>query len=206
MNNQDGIRDMALQDRWSSFMDAPSTYADPLRLVPCFGGELGPDGCARLLTVPRLSSRLSKLILRSYNLSAEALPEDRHIVDVALSNADQLRTLALRAGAIYWSNTLAGTVLSSTVREFTSRLGDDLWMFSLQHRELGGPEQTFSSVEEAVSRLKSDGWRCLSAWCNTQSDDIGRRVRLKLPPDAYLDAPADGDIADLGPSIVRAAV
>jgi hypothetical protein len=190
---------------WSTFISSPVSYIHPDRFSACFGGEIGPRGCKNLIAASRLSRRLSDLISSAYNLAGAEPPASDEDQAIALMPQNRLEQIAQRAGAIYWGNTLASVVLSQDVAAFSKILGDDLWMLSLRNRDVAGPVQTFGSVDEACATLADDGWRCLSAWCNSQTAGVGRRVRLKLAPHEHLDAASEEPIADLGPAIIRRA-
>jgi hypothetical protein len=65
--------------------------------------------------------------------------------------------------------------------------------------------------------VTEDGERCFAAWCQSLSDAVAARVRLKLPPREALDGQprmrvhvgviprVHTHIAEIGPSIVRRA-
>lgn len=190
---------------WSTFESNPISYIDQERFAACFGGAIGQKGCKRMISTPRLSGRLSEIISSAYKLGPCPEPSDNDDRAIALMSKDKLTDLAQRAGIIYWGNTLASIVRSQEVNAFSSILGNDLWMLALQNRDLAGPIATFDSVEAACKEIADDGWKCLSAWCNSQASGTGRRVRLKLAPHDHLDAASESPIADLGPAIVRRA-
>lgn len=190
---------------WSTFESDPVSYIDQDRFSACFGGAIGKKGCKRMISTPRLSQKLSEIISSAYNLGPCQEPSNTEDRTIALMSSDKLTTLAQRAGIIYWGNTLASIVLSRDVNAFSSRLGNDLWMLALQNRSIAGPVLSFNSVDAACDAMRDDGWTCLSAWCNSQDEGTGRRVRLKLAPNDHLDATSESPIADLGPAIVRRA-
>jgi hypothetical protein len=196
----------SVPDGWDDFINRPVTYTHPMRLSVCFGGEIGPVGCARLLETRRMTNRISFRILKAYDLSDCAAPESADDLAIALASAEELQALARRAGAICWSNTLAGLVLARDADAMSKMLGDDVWMLALKNRDLGGPARSIDTVENAMTELENDGWRCLSAWCCAQGEGIGRRVRLKLPPNPELDVEPEGPIAQTGQEIARRAI
>ncbi|GGE35976.1 type III secretion protein [Agaricicola taiwanensis] len=190
---------------WSVFMSAPVTYIHPQRFSACFGETIGAKGCERMIATPRLAKRLSDLITNAYNLGPAEAPASEEDLLIALMPGERLEQLARRAGAIFWGNTLGNVVLSQDVAGFSKSLGDDQWMLALHNRDLAGPAQPFDSVEKACASLADDGWKCLSAWCSSQTPGVGRRVRLKLAPHEHLDATSEEPIASLGPAIIRRA-
>ncbi|TIO09358.1 SctK family type III secretion system sorting platform protein [Mesorhizobium sp.] len=190
---------------WRSFLEWPADYAEPRRLAECFEGTIGEDACERMLRTQRLGPRLSALLLDHYRLDA-SMPEVEELdATIALSSAEQLEQTALRAGAIYWSDSFAGSILGHTTAALHEQLGEALCTFAMKHRDLAGPAQPLDPLDGIRDRVFADGWRCIGAWCHAAPASMGRRVLLKLPPDDLVDRLPDAPFADTGTAIVRRA-
>ena len=205
MTDADASRPRSRPNGWDHFLHYPVSYADPARLSVCLDDEIRPEVCTRLLSTRRLANRLSARLVKSYDLNDCEPPQADLDAEIALADVEALTAIARRAGAIYWSNSLSGLVLAKEVTAVSEALGDEVWMLALRNRALGGPARPIGDIDEAMTELTNDGWRCLSAWCCAQDDAIGRRVRLKLPPNPDLDVVPEGKIAEVGPEITRRA-
>lgn len=196
----------SLQQEWRSFLHEPAAYVDSVRLAACFGDAVSPELCNRLKTSLRVRDRLSRLILEHYGPAPEeaepSLEIDRTI---ALMSVESLSSLALGSGAIYWSEAIAGTVLSETVEALHKGLGETVWTLALRHRELAGPARSLNPVDTLTDRIFEDGWRCLAAWRLAQPKGVAMRVNLKLPPDRSFDEVPVAPFDSLGSAIVRCA-
>jgi hypothetical protein len=200
-----GIQNSALD--WSAFIRRPAEWVDPLRLNACFDNRFTPELCGRLKQTPRLQTKVSKLISGNYELgpSLAALKMSDADRAIALTSHDRLIALVRRAGAIYWAKAIAGVVLAQQVKTLYAQLGEELYVFALGHQDLAGAKQQFEPLDEASAQIELDGLHCLGAWCHAQLDDIGKRVRLRLPASPALDDPPEPPFAEIGPSIVRRA-
>ncbi|MDZ5453357.1 hypothetical protein [Labrys sp. ZIDIC5] len=192
-------------DAWQSFLHKPALHAIAPRLAPCFGGTLGDEACAHLLTADRLETRLSSLIGEHYGFSPQEPQVEAGDRAIALSDADELGDIALKAGAIYWATAFAGVIRRETTTALHAQLGEALCEFAVLNRDLAGPEQDLEPIADLAGRVAADGWRCLGAWCSIMPAGVGARVRLKLPPSPELDDIAPAPFAQLGPPIVRRA-
>jgi hypothetical protein len=192
---------------WEAFLAQPALYIDVSRLADCFDGQLGVDLCARLKTSRRLKERLSALVCSRYGLARCAATEAVSDIDrsIALRPAEQLNELARRAGAIYWADSIANTILAADAAAVDSALGAALCAVALAHRDLSGPMRPLTPYDQLGSRVMEDGLRCVGAWCGTQPDGVGTRVRLKLAATLALDGPTEAPFDNLGPAIVRRA-
>jgi hypothetical protein len=189
---------------WRSFMLTPGRYAEPAHIRSCFNGAINAQLAAKLVACARIEDRLSSLLIAHHRLSRwldlEACPErDRAI---ALLPQAEFAGVARRAGAIYWSASLATAVLGNEVAALQRQLGEDLYQFALAHRGLGGPIQGLHPFEALDMKLLADGWRCFEGWRRSQQRAVAERVLLKLPPE-YEDAPPDRPFMEKGPEIVR---
>jgi hypothetical protein len=161
-----------------------------------------------LRAAERLQSRLSSMITEFYALAAPVSPEAASPADqrVALLTSGKTRELFRRAGAVYWANPIANAVRAEEVRWLRARLGEALYAFALATRELSGTSGKIDLTDEMDAKIAEDGMRCLAAWCQSQPQAIGGRVRLKSPASPVLDDAADGPFNEIGPAIVRCAV
>lgn len=192
---------------WQAFLDEPAAYAEPLRLAACFDGAIGEAACVRLLGTARLRTRLSNLLAKHHRLPA---PLDVAEIDeadraVALASAEELREIALRAGAIYWANSFAGIIDGQKTAALHTALGEELCAFAVANRDLAGAPQPHPPAGEIRERVASDGWQCLAAWFDAVPAFVAARVRLKLPPDELVDDAPASAFAESGPRIVRRA-
>ncbi|PRH89359.1 hypothetical protein C5L14_01855 [Labrys okinawensis] len=192
-------------EAWRSFVHKPALHTIASRLAPCFGGTLGDEACAHMLTAERLEPRLSRLIGEHYGFSAGEAQVDEEDRAIALCDAERLADLALKAGAIYWAVSFAGVIRRETTAALHARLGEALCEYAVLNRDLAGPEQVLEPIADLAERVAADGWRCLGAWCDAMPAGVGVRVRLKLPPSPDLDGTAPAPFAQLGPPIVRRA-
>jgi len=191
---------------WEAFFAHPALYIDVSRLADCFDGQLGVDLCARLKTSRRLKERLSALVCSRYGLARSPATETSDIDrSIALRPAEQLNELTRRAGAIYWADSIANTILAADAAAVDSALGAALCAVALAHRDLSGPMRPLTPYDQLGLRVMEDGLRCLGAWCGTQPDGVGTRVRLKLAASLALDGPTEPPFDNLGPAIVRRA-
>ncbi|WP_163266866.1 SctK family type III secretion system sorting platform protein [Chelativorans alearense] len=209
MTQENGI-EPAGQGEWLAFLREPAAYAAPERLAPCFAGAVSWRGCERLLAEKRLRPRLSALLRRQYDLPSvineaeeDFDPDDRLI---ALSSGERVADLVLRAGAIYWANTIAGAVLGREAAALRTALGGELCALAVANKDIAGPPQPIGPVETLRDRVEGDGWKCLAAWRHAVDPAIGARFRLKLPLSAPLDDAPEESFAASGPAIVRRAV
>ena len=193
---------------WDAFVTQPALYIEPSRLAACFDGMVGPELCTRLKSSLRLEERLSDLVHSRYGLAHAIAAEDVSDIDrsIALRPSEQLAEIARRAGAIYWANSIANTVLAADAAAFDAALGETLCVVALANRDLSGPMQPLTPYDQLGSRVVEDGLRCLGAWCKAQSPGVGLRVSLKLPPNPALDDAVNRPFDELGPAIVRRTV
>jgi YOP proteins translocation protein K (YscK) len=192
---------------WLSFMMQPVRYVDAARFAACFDGAVAPALSQRMRSNTRLQDRLSALIQTRYKLDGWIDPHTLDAADrtVALAGPAELAALALRAGSIYWSASIAGTVLAKAVNALQQQLGDSLVGFAIGQRDLAGPIQSLDPLDSVGGRIGADGWRCLAAWCDAAPVGIGARVRLKLPQDSIADQPCPAQFKDNGAAIIRRA-
>jgi hypothetical protein len=193
---------------WATLMNRPVAYIDATRLAACFGGSIRVALCERLLAAGRLQDRLSAMVNDFYSLAAPigpdaAIPADQR---VTLRPAGRTRDLVRRAGVLYWANAIANTVRAEDVRRLRGRLGDALYAFAIANRQLSAPSQMLDLADATDTRIDEDGMRCLGAWCQSQPEAVGGRVRLKSPASAALDGSADSPFNEIGPAIIRCAV
>lgn len=208
MNQQDKAGRSRGQDGWKTFLWEPAAYADPERLALCFEGKIGRGACERLLANGRLYDRLSTLLEEYYALAP--LSDDADTVNdldrkIALSSVDGLNDLILRAGAVYWADVLASTILGRKAAALRAVLDGELITFAAANRGLAGPPQPIEPIETLRERVETDGWRCLAAWRHAVDPAIGARFRLKLPVNAPLDEIPASPFVEAGPEIVRRA-
>ncbi len=192
---------------WLASSDDLAATIDPERLSECFDRHIRPDLCARLKMSARLQERLSGIISARFDLLP--LPHewsgnegDKALV---LASPDALTEIVSRAGAIYWSAAIAGTVLAVDVAALRDEIGDELCRFAVKHRDLAAPGLSLPPRDRLSEEISAAGWRCLAAWCETADPAIGARVRLKLPPHDILDTAVRQDFRERGPQIIRRA-
>ena len=190
---------------WSTLMYRPVAYIDPARLAAVFGGTVTIALCERLRAAERLQDRLSAMIMAFYALKAPLDPgktaaDDRR---VALTPPERTAELVRRAGAIFYADAIASAVRADDVRRLRAHLGEGLYAFALANRDLSGPSRGVTIVA-GTDVVDDQGLRCLAAWCRSQPEAVGARVRLKSPPSAALDG-LDTAVIDIGPAIVRRA-
>jgi hypothetical protein len=193
---------------WPTLMNRPSVYIDVTRLAACFDGGVRVELCERLRAADRLQDRLSAMITEFYALAAPVSPQAASPADqkVALLTSGKTRELVRRAGAVYWANAIANAVRAEEVRWLRARLGEALYAFALANRQLSRASEKIDLTDEMDVQIAEDGMRCLGAWCQSQSEAIGERVRLKTPAGPALDDSADGPFKEIGPAIIRCAV
>ena len=193
---------------WLSFMTEPARYIDPARFTAFFDGSVSPALSRQLQRNQRLQHRLSSLLHAHYKLDGAIDPQTLGDADkaVALATPDGLATLAVRAGAIYWSAAIASTVLAKAVTALQQQLGEALITYAMDHRDLAAPtRRSLEPLETVGERIQADGWRCLADWCDASPPGIALRVRLKLPPGSLADQPALPLFKDKGAAIIRRA-
>lgn len=192
---------------WQEFASNPASYAAASRIAACFDDSLSATVCVALTRSPRVRTRVNTLIQRTYRLAPlrpdEACSEPDKAI--ALAPADRLAVIARRSGAIFWSAAIANVMVARQVAKLHEQLGEDVYRFALTQREFAGPPRSIEPLTEAGASIARDGWRCLAAWCQAQSEAVGARVRLKLPPSEAIDQKAASPFAELGPEIVRRA-
>jgi hypothetical protein len=147
------------------------------------------------------------MIAEVYRLAAPVGPDAASPADqkVALVTLGKTAELIRRAGAVYWANAIANAVRAEEVRWLRARLGESLCALALANRQLSGPSAKIDLTDEMDVEITESGMRCLGAWCQSQPEAIGERVRLKSPTSAALDDSADGAFKEIGPAIIRCA-
>jgi hypothetical protein len=204
---------------WETFMRQPAAYIDAARLAVCFDNQFSAELCGRLQSAGRLRDKLSTLINTHYALAAPVEQDAVGDLDrnIALSPVERLADVVRRAGAIYWANAIANVLLAERVNRLHEQLGEAVCAFALANRDLSGPGEVLEPLADAGARVTEDGERCFAAWCQSLSDAVAARVRLKLPPREALDGQprmrvhvgviprVHTHIAEIGPSIVRRA-
>jgi hypothetical protein len=192
---------------WETLMNRPPAYVDVTRLAVCFEGRIGVRLCERLQGTSRLQDRLSAMISAFYALAAPVGPDAVSPADqkVTLLPAASVSNIVRRAGAIYWANAIANTVRAEEVRWLRDRLGEAIYTFALENRNLSGPPGKLDMADGADTRIVEDGVRCLGAWCQSQHAAIGGRVRLKSPASLALDGIVQSPFNEIGPAIIRCA-
>lgn len=205
MAPSEGVIDSA---EWHTFLTQPSTYIHTDHLFAIFAGSFSRDLCKRLAAEPRLQERLSSLIQDHFRLSPWIELEACSIQDraIAMLPLDGMYSLVRRAGAIYWSASIAAVVLGRDIVALYEALGESLCAQVIRHRDLAGPIQAFTPFDTLAQRIDADGQLCLAAWCAVQPAGVSARMTLKWQ-DA--EPPAEDALerfADLGPAITRRAM
>jgi hypothetical protein len=192
---------------WATLMNSPAIYIDVARLAACFDGRVSVSVCERLRGATRLQDRLSKIISDFYALAAPVAPEVVARADrqVALLPLARLGDLVRRAGAVYWAAAIANMVRAEEVRWLRDKLGEGPCTFALANRNLAGPPKKLELVEGAGGLIAEDGMRCLGAWCQSQPEAVGGRVRLKSAAHPALDDRVARPFDEIGPAIIRCA-
>jgi hypothetical protein len=192
---------------WRGFMFTPGRYAEPAHVRSCFNDAISVQLAAKLVACARIEDRLSNLLIAHYRLprwlDLEACPKKDRAV--ALLPLAEFAGVARRAGAIYWSASLATAVFGSEVAALQRQLGEDLYQFALAHRDLAGPIQGLRPLEALDAKFLADGWRCFEGWRRSQQRAVAERVLLKLPSGYEAGAPLDRIFLEKGPEIVRCA-
>jgi hypothetical protein len=120
---------------------------------------------------------------------------------IALRKRREIETLAMRAGAICWSGSLAGAIGKEKVSAIHHQIGEELFGFALANRDLAAPLRPLEPLETITARIHDDGWRCIAAWCDAVSEPVSAWMTLKFPASIDVDAePMTG-----GAGIVRRA-
>lgn len=192
---------------WATLMNKPAAYIDATRLAACFGGGISVKLCERLRGASRLQDRLSAVISDFYALAAPVGPEgvDQLDQNVALLAVGRVGDVVRRAGVVYSANAIANVVRAEEVRRLRDQLGEALCAFALTNRNLSGPLRTLEPVDGVHARITEDGMRCLAAWCQSQPEAVGGRVRLKSSAHPALDERALSPFDEIGPAIIRCA-
>lgn len=171
----------AFDPDWDAFVGNPAAYADASRVAACFGGAIAVHSCQFMLDTPRLAKRLSALLSSHFGLAPlgnDVADEDRRI---ALMPKWELETLAMRAGAICWSGSLASAIGKEKVSAIHRQIGEELFSFALANRDIAAPPRTLEPLETIAARMHDDGWRCIAAWCDTVSEPVSAWMKLKFP-------------------------
>lgn len=200
-------REEATRSDWQTFWSNPASYADAGWLSECFDGQIGFDACERMLETPRLQARLSKLLAERYDLTAKDLPRLPEQVDrqIALASGNELERLALRAGAIYWANSLAAVIDGRQTGAIQAALGSELCALAVANRDISGPVKPLEPLDDLSGKIFADGLSCLESWLQDAPPQLAKRVRLKLANGL----PGLGDarqVAELGTRILRRAM
>ncbi|MBN9235496.1 MULTISPECIES: SctK family type III secretion system sorting platform protein [Phyllobacteriaceae] len=201
------VREETVRSDWREFWSNPASYADAGWLSECFDGQIGFDACERMLETPRLKARLSKLLAERHDLTLKDLPRLPEQTDrqIALASGDELERLALRAGAIYWANSLAAVIDGRQAGAIQAALGPELCALAVANRDISGPVRPLEPLDDLSGRFFADGLSCLESWLQEVSPQLAKRVRLKLANGL----PGLGDarqVAELGARILRRAM
>jgi hypothetical protein len=190
---------------WATLMNSPAIYIDVARLAACFDGRISVSLCERLRGASRLQDRLSKIIGEFYALAAPVAPEAVAPADqrVALMPLGRTGDLVRCAGAVYWAAAIANLVRAEEVRWLRDKLGEVACTFALANRNLAGPPRRLEPVDGADGLIAEDGMRCLAAWCQSQPQAVGHRVRLKSAAHPVLDDAVQRPFDEIGPAIIR---
>jgi hypothetical protein len=190
---------------WATLMNSPALYIDPARLAACFDGRISLSLCERLRGARRLQDRLSKIIGEFYTLAAPVAPAAVPPADqcVALLPPGRIGDLVRRAGAVYWAAAIANTVRAEEVRWLRDKLGEAACTLALANRNLAGPPTKLELVDGVDGLIAEDGMRCLGAWCHSQPQAVGHRVRLKSAAHPALDDGVQRPFGEIGPAIIR---
>ncbi len=194
-------------DVWGSFLREPAAYAHWEHLAQCFDQAVSLAGSKRLLQCERLRERLSEVLNVHFELppfsAASEIEVDQVDRKIAAASPERLDDIALRAGAVYWGNVFAGTILGRNAAALREVLGADLSALAVANKDLAGPMQPLDPVETLRARIEADGWRCLAAWCEAVDPAIGVRFRLKVPLSSALQEAPPESFYKTGPAIVR---
>jgi hypothetical protein len=193
---------------WTAFLARPSAYIHRDQLHQMFDGAVNAGLCERLKAEPRLKARLSSLIQTHYGLEPwvdedACAQEDRAVAMLPLQD---LQSLIRRAGAIYWSASIAALVLAQEILALYDVLSEELCVSALRHRDLSGPVQQLKPFDTLIERVDAAGRLCLAAWRARQPQGVAARVDLKFPKAISTDGSAIEPFLDLGPAIVRRAM
>ncbi|WP_054309957.1 SctK family type III secretion system sorting platform protein [Mesorhizobium sp. 1M-11] len=197
----------AVHSDWQEFWSNPAGYADAGWLSDCFDGKVGFEACERMLETPRLQPRLSKLLAERHELTTDDPPQPPDHIDrqIALVSGEDLERLALRAGAIYWANSLAAVIDGRQAGAIQTALGPELCAFAVANRDISGPVRPLEPLDGLSGRIFADGLNCLESWLQDMPPQLGKRVRLRLANGL----PGLGDatqVAELGARILRRAM
>lgn len=175
-------QEQAVHSEWQEFWSNPAGYADAGWLSDCFDSQISFDACERMLETPRLQPRLSKLLAERHELTAKDLPQTPQEIDrrIALASGDELERLALRAGAIYWANSLAAVIDGRQAGAIQTALGPELCALAVANRDVSGPTKPLKPLENLSGRIFADGLTCLESWLQDMPPQLSKRVRLKL--------------------------
>ena len=192
---------------WATLMNRPAAYIDVTRLAACFAGGISIRLCERMGATGRLQNRVSAMISDFYALAAPVSPEAVSLADrkVALLPSGKTHDLIRRAGAAYWANAIANAVRADEVRRLRARLGEAIYAFALANRHLSGAPGKLDLTDEIDVQIAEDGMRCFGAWCDSQPEAIGGRVRLKSSASPALDGSANNPFRKIGSAIIRSA-
>ncbi|MFE0014584.1 SctK family type III secretion system sorting platform protein [Mesorhizobium sp. NPDC059054] len=197
----------AVHSDWQEFWSNPADYADAGWLSDCFDGKVGFEACERMLETPRLQPRLSKLLAERNELTTDDPPQLPDHIDrqIALVSGEDLERLALRAGAIYWANSLAAVIDGRQAGAIQTALGPELCAFAVANRDISGPVRPLEPLDGLSGRIFADGLSCLESWLQDMPPQLSKRVRLRLANGL----PGLGDatqVAELGARILRRAM
>jgi hypothetical protein len=173
---------------WNAFVTNPAIYADAGRLAACFGDAIAVPSCQLMLDTPRLAPRLSALLASQFGLAplaGDLAGEDRRI---ALAPKGDVEDMAMHAGAICWSASLAGTIGKEAVSAIHHQIGEELFDFALANRDIAVPPRPLEPLETLAVRMRDDGWRCIAAWYRTVPEPLSAWLKVKVPVGIDLDA------------------
>ncbi|MCG7503610.1 SctK family type III secretion system sorting platform protein [Mesorhizobium retamae] len=175
-------REEAIHSDWQEFWSNPAGYADAGWLSDCFGGQIGFDACERMLETSRLQPRLSKILAERHELTTKYPPRPPEPTDlrIALASGDELERFALRAGAIYWANSLAAVIDGRQASAIQAALGPELCALAVANRDISGPVKALEPLEGLSGRIFADGLSCLESWLQDMPQQLSKRVRLRL--------------------------
>ena len=172
----------------------PGSYIHPERLSGCLPPGLPRTYLDRLMGMGRLKGRLSTVIERRFNLTpCTADDVETPAGRFARLEGRDLGAVVQRIGAIWHARSIAAVILAEPLKVLIDWLGRDGYRAALAHIELAQAEADKEIVGDKpdIDRLcltiMQDGERCISAWCQKQPASLGRRLALKLPPEADLD-------------------
>ncbi|EJN03658.1 hypothetical protein [Phyllobacterium sp. YR531] len=196
---------IAAQPDWNDLVSNPAKLVHPERIATCYDNVITSEVAKQLQASDRVQRQLAILLMDRFALPElpQAASLELDDINLMVQPADRISELIPLAGAVFWSQFLAGEIRTNEVAELKRRIGETAFHAALSNRDLAGNLPSPENLDALEATLEADGYRCLASWHAALPSAIGAWARLKHASDRSLTPFPDTRQRGLGATIMR---